>query len=794
MSTAILHQTTCYHCGNDCAGVELVLDDHQFCCDGCRQVYSILSNNGLNNYYHYNDHPGANRAQENPQLDYLLEPSIIRDLIEYEDDAMSIVTFYVPYIHCSSCIWLLENMHKINPAIYYSRVDFLRKQVNIRFAKDDINLKEVVQLMDGIGYEPLISLQDVVKKQAVDKKDNLVKKIAVAGFCFGNVMLLSFPEYLGISGHDQSFKFFFGWLNLLFSVPVTFYSGWGYIQSAWNNLKSRTLTIDLPLALGIVVLFARTWIEVGTQSGAGFADTLCGLIFFLLVGRFVQRKTYYHLSFERDYRSFFPVAVQVIADEREKPVPLAQLQVGDRIRIRHNEIIPADAILLKGDAMIDFSFVTGESVPVNKTLGEVIYAGGRQTGGALELEVVKPVSQSYLTRLWNNEAFTRSQDKRIQTFNQRMSKYFTIALLLVAFGSLAYWLPSNLHRGIASFTAVLIIACPCALALSTPFTMSAALGILDRNLFYFKNAAVVEQMAHVDTIVFDKTGTISITGNSEMQFTGNITAEEKAMIGQACANSAHPLSQLICGHWQAGKHSITSYSELPGEGIKAEIADKQIRVGSARFVFENNNMQPRNNATEVHIKINDEYIGYFSILNRYRDGFYNINSLRSKYRLYLLSGDKGHERKNLAAVFNPGDMYFEQSPQNKLDFIKSLQNKGYKVMMVGDGLNDAGALKQSDVGVVITDNVNNFSPGSDAIMDGRALKKLPHFLNFSKSTVRVIYGSFIISLTYNIVGLSYAVTGRLSPIIAAILMPLSTVTIISFTSLATHWAAKKQKL
>jgi Cu+-exporting ATPase len=791
----IEQQTTCYHCGNDCADERIEQDEKVFCCNGCKEVYSILSQNGLCSYYAYNQHPGVNQAKAIKRFDYLQEPSIIKNLIDYSDEKFTIVTFYIPEIHCSSCIWLLEHLNKINPAIYHTRVDFLRKQVNIRYDTQLISLQEVAGLLDKIGYEPLISLQDVVKKQAFDKKDNLVKKIAVAGFCFGNVMLLSFPEYLGISAYEQSFRQFFGWLNLAFCLPVLLYSSTGYFKSAWTNLKNKVLNIDFPLALGIAVLFVRTAVEILTHTGAGFADTLCGLVFFLLIGKFVQRKTYYHLSFERDYRSFFPVAVQVLDGDNERPVPLSDIQPGQRILIRNNEIIPADAILLKGDARIDFSFVTGESVPVNKVLGEVVYAGGRQTGEAIELEVVKPVSQSYLTRLWNNEAFSRPQGDRIQTFSERVSKYFTIALLLIAFGSLFFWLAADASRAISAFTAVLIIACPCALALSTPFTMSAALSIFDKNFFYLKNTAVVEQLAHIDTIVLDKTGTITINGDTAI--TPHITAAEveKQMIYSLCANSTHPLSRLICQHLNNYiKLNTNSYYEVPGRGITADVGGHFIKVGSAKFVDVMQAEAVSDKKTEVHVSIDEKYIGYFTIQQQYRDGFRAVKSLSSAYRLYLLSGDHGHEREALSSIFPMEDMFFERTPQEKLDFIKQLQQNGHKVMMIGDGLNDAGALRQSDLGIAITDNVNNFSPGSDAILDGRALKKLPVFLKFSKDALRVVYISFCISLTYNAVGLSYAVSGKLSPLIAAILMPLSTFTIISFTSLATHLTAKKRKL
>lgn len=790
----VLTKTTCYHCGDEYLTTSYSIDEKQFCCNGCESVYAILADSGLCNYYSYNDHPGANRIRVDKRFDYLAESTIINALLDYSDDRISIISFYIPHIHCSSCLWLLEQLNRFNPAIHYSRVDFLKKQLTVRFDQHQMNLQQLVELLYDIGYEPLISLQDVIKEQNKAEKGNIVQRIAVAGFCFGNVMLLSFPEYFGLTSYEQNFKYFFGYLNILFSLPVVFFSGRGYFFSAWNNLKSRVLNIDFPLAMGIAILFLRTLFEILTHTGAGFADTLCGLVFFLLIGKFVQQKTYHHISFERDYRSFFPVAVQIISEGKEKPIPLSGLVTGHRMVIRHNEIIPADAILLKGQALIDFSFVTGEAVPVNKTLGEIVYAGGRQTGEAIELEVIKPVSQSYLTQLWNNEAFNRKQDNRMKTFNETVSKYFIFVLIAIAVGALLTWLPFNYRRGIDAFTAVLIVACPCALALSTPFTMSAALSIFDKNFFYLKNTAVVEQMARIDTLVMDKTGTITTGSGKRIDLGGNLTGDQQQLIYSACANSIHPLSRMICQYFgDLKKLNVSNYREIAGKGITADIAGHQLRIGSGELIF--GYFAEAKLMTRVHLMIDGLYLGYFGFHHEYRDGLKQIAELAPAYSLYLLSGDQDHERSELLRYFHDDrHLYFGQSPQQKLDRIETLQKQGLKVMMLGDGLNDSGALKQSDLGIAVTDNVNNFSPGSDAILDGRSFGKLPAFLRFSKDTVKIIHASFLISLTYNLVGLSYAVTGRLSPLVAAVLMPVSTVTIISFTTLATHFAAKRRKL
>lgn len=792
--TLTLVKPSCYHCGEECLTSTYQSDDKSFCCLGCQNVYTILSGAGLCSYYNYNDHPGTTRKRTDKRFDYLSDPSILSELLDYSDERLSIITLYIPQIHCSSCLWLLEQLNRFNPGINYSRVDFLKKQLNIRFDPEKISLQQLVELLHDVGYEPMINLQDIIKDQNKTGKGNLVQKIAVAGFCFGNVMLLSFPEYFGLSKYEQTFRNFFGYLNILFCLPVVFFSGLGYFVSAWHNLKNKVLNIDFPLALGIAVLFLRTAGEILMHTGAGFADTLCGLVFFLLIGKFVQQKTYHHISFERDYRSFFPVAVQVMVNGKEKPVPLSDLIMGHRMVIRNNEIIPADAILLKGQALIDFSFVTGEAVPVSKTLGEIIYAGGRQTGEAIEMEVIKPVSQSYLTQLWNNEAFSRNKDTRMKTFNEKVTKYFTFILITIALGAFIAWLPFSLRRGIDAFTAVLIVACPCALALSTPFTMSAALSIFDRNFFYLKNTAVVEQLAAIDTLVMDKTGTITTGSSKRIDLGGQLTEEQRLLIYSACANSIHPLSRMICQY--LGGHEklpVTNYQEIAGKGITTAINGHALRIGSGDLIF--GYFSEAKLITRVHLMIDGTYLGYFGFHHDYREGLKDISKLAPAYSLYLLSGDQDHERSELIRFFQAEDhLFFDQSPQEKLDRIKSLQQNGMTVMMLGDGLNDSGALQQSDLGVAVTDNVNNFSPGSDAIMDGRSFHLLPAFLRFSKDTVIIIHLSFLISLTYNFIGLSYAVTGRLSPLVAAILMPVSTVTIISFTTLATHFTAKRRKL
>ena len=493
----------------------------------------------------------------------------------------------MPQMHCSSCIWLLENLFKINPAIIHSEVNFLKKNVTVKFNPQKISLKGTVELLTSIGYEPQINLEDAEDKKLQSTNKKLIYKIGITGFCFGNIMLLSFPEYLNINMSDSFFIKFFGWLNLFLSLPVFFYSSSDYFISAFKGLRKKILNIDVPISLGILVLFLRSAVEVVTQTGAGYFDSMTGLVFFLLIGKLFQNKTYETLNFERNYKSYFPLSVILKKDESEVSIPVSKLNVGDRIIIRNNEIIPADSVLFGGEGNIDYSFVTGESKLSPKVLGELVYAGGKQIGSAIELEVIKEVSQSYLTQLWNNEAFKNRAESNFATISNKVSKYFTIAILSIALASFLFWLPNSIHTALNVFTAVLIVACPCALALSIPFTLGNTIRIFGKNKFYLKNVHVIEELAKINQIVFDKTGTITQTTQSKIKFIGpELTELNSIMIKSLVKNSTHPLSKKIYDSLDCQANlNVNSFKEMQGKGIEGEILGKQIKLGSTGIHF-----------------------------------------------------------------------------------------------------------------------------------------------------------------------------------------------------------------
>ena len=791
-----MQQQPCYHCGETC-DASIKIEEKAFCCEGCKQVYLLLSETDMCNYYDLDKTPGISakgRFTDN-RYAYLDNEEVQSKLLRFRDGKQAHVQFYLPTMHCASCIWLLENLHRINPAVIHSQTNFQRKEILVIFDVQKTSLRKIVELLAFVGYEPYITLNDGEKKK--DKKINRshIFKIGVAGFAFSNIMMLSFPDYFA-GGHigDTQLRNTFTYVSLLLSLPVLLFSASEFFISGWKGLRQGWLNIDAPIALAVLMAFGRSVYEILTHTGPGYLDSMSGIVFFMLVGRWFQNRTYDAFSFDRDYKSYFPLGVTRVKDNQEVNVPVINLQKGDVILVRNEEMVPADGILLKGRGSIDYSFVSGETTPVDKNKGELLYAGGKQMGTTITVEVVTPVSQSYITQLWNNDVFNSKKNKS-ESFVHPWSRYFTYTLFALAFFSALYWYQVDSTKILPAITSVLIVACPCSLLLSATFTYGNMLGIYGRKKLYLKNANVIEALGKVDTIVLDKTGTLTHHHAADIRFEGDLlSAEEKSMVQAVAAQSTHPLSKMISRSLMADQQeglSLEAFQELSGKGLEATVNHRQVRIGSSSFIREDGSLELAEPG--VHIRFDDEVKGRFVINNMYRDGIAEMASQlkAAGYDVHLLSGDNDTERKNLAALFGEDlHVLFRQSPQDKLEYIKKLQLQGKNVMMLGDGLNDAGALRQAQVGIAVTDATNLFSPASDGILDGSQVGQLAQMLRYAKTGKRIVTVSFILSILYNIVGLSFATQAKLSPLIAAILMPASSISIVVVVSVYARITAR----
>lgn len=776
-------ETGCFHCGDEVIGKAIIYDEKAFCCNGCKTVYQLLKDNDLGGFYTMEANAGAKPTQSNQHKYAFLEVDSIRSkFIDFEDEKSARVTLFLPQIHCSSCIYLLENIAKIEPAILSCQVNFAKREASLVFDHQKLTLAQLALLLDRIGYAPNFGNRSQTEKK-IDK--TYLYKLGIAGFAFGSIMLWSFPEYLGIEGDNPEFRNFTSYLSFAVSLPVLFYSASEYFISAYKALRYKSLNLDVPITIGIIALYLQSTYSIIIGDGPGYMDSFAGFIFFLLIGKWFQNKTYKTLSFERDYTSYFPVAVtRLVAEnsslDKEEIIEIEQLHVNDKILIRNEEVIPCDSVLLSESAKIDYSFVTGESNPVTKQKGDFIYAGGKLLGQRIELQVEKESNRSHLTQLWND---VKTEKKTATSFiyQDKLSIYFLIIILIISGTAAIVWLFIDPSRITQIVVAILIVACPCALALSAPFTFGNVMRLLGRKGLYLKNTTVIEQLNAITDIVFDKTGTLTTGTTHHVEYIGEALNSDQLDAVYSLANSStHPLSRAIVQNLRSknisANNPIEEFNELSGKGILGKTNGMVVRIGNAEFT---NQKTIDFNETSTFISIDDSLHGRFIFTSELRVGIDKLLKNLGTYQLHVLSGDRDKDKQLLETLFPANSiLLFEQTPKDKLNYIEKLKQQNKHVLMVGDGLNDAGALGKADVGIAVSEDVFRFTPSSDAIIESSKLSQLDKLLSVSNFSSTILKVCLLFSISYNVVGLSFAISGHLTPLVAAILMPISSITVV----------------
>jgi Cu+-exporting ATPase len=779
---------SCYHCGDSIIGKAISFDQHDFCCNGCKSVYQLLNDNQLGSFYTLEAKGGSKPSESNQHKYAFLEVESIRNkFIAFEDENSAKIVLFLPQIHCSSCIYLLENLAKLLPAVYSCQVNFAKREASITFDPAQLSLAELALFLDKIGYAPNFGNRNQTEK----KLDKLfMYKLGIAGFAFGSIMLWSFPEYLGMDDTDANVRNFTAFLSLGISIPVLFFSASDYFISAFKALRFKSLNLDVPITIGIIALYLQSFFSIINSEGPGYMDSFAGFIFFLLIGKWFQNKTYKSLSFERDYTSYFPVAVTRLTDSKEEIIEIEGLKIGDVILIRNEEIIPCDATLLSPDTKIDYSFVTGEATLITKKEGDFIYAGGKLSGKAIQLQVLKESNRSHLTQLWNDVI---SEKEVATTFKvqDQLSIYFLVIILIISGIAALAWSFIDLQRVTQIVVSILIVACPCALALSAPFTFGNTMRALGRKGLYLKNTRVVEQINGITDIVFDKTGTLTSSSFQSIEYSGDsLSSEELSMIVVLANSSTHPLSRGIVKQYQAtstAELELLHFEESQGKGISGSINHRMVKIGNGVFTGQK---EIEKNETSTYISIDNTIFGRFIFTSQIRTGIELLLRSLPEYNLHLLSGDTEKDKQLFTELFPENStLLFEQTPQNKLNFIQQLKAKGNRVLMIGDGLNDAGALGIADVGIAVSEDVFRFTPSSDAIIEASKLGELNRLISISKFAKTILTTCLIFSLAYNVVGLSIAISGNLTPLVAAILMPISSITIVLITTFMMRFKA-----
>jgi Cu+-exporting ATPase len=809
-------RTVCRHCGDECGSGAVVTTSGPFCCAGCESVFSILASNHLQSFYTLAAGAGVSQKSVSPldrsRFAALDDPAVASRLVTFDDGRIARATLSLPTIHCASCVWLLEQLWRFDPGVRRAEVDLLRRAVHVDFAPGETTIRRIAEAVASLGYEPVITLEEG-RTSLSPAMRRLYLQLGVAGFAFGNIMLFSIPRYANGGPLDGGFQRLFDALNVLFALPVLLFSAADYFRIAWRAVRTHVMALEIPVALGLAVLFVRGIVDIATARGEGFMDSFSGLVFFLLIGRLFQQKAFDRIAFDRSFRSFLPLSVETERDGRGVAVPIAQLRAGDRIRVRPHEVVPTDATLLDGTGDVDYAFITGESTPVTVRAGDVVRAGGRVLGRAVRLRTERAVSHSQLANLWSHQVFDRPKEPWLTTVAARFGGWFTVgAIGLAAVGAVAWW--PDAARSASVATAVLIVACPCALTLAAPVTLGTAMGVLGTRGVYLKNPAIALDLSRIDTVVFDKTGTLTAAGDNRVEPQG-LTSAALVRVAALASQSVHPTSRAIAAGLdrllgdlppQGGSQEmsqgpvasafnrkdqparITDLRDEPGSGLSAVVDGVPVAIGTPAFVAARTGRGAPAPAGATAVAAGAER-GWIRVSHAARAGIdHAAEALAAVHELSLVSGDHDGERARWRRLFG-ARMQFGQSPADKLAFVRSAQARGRRVLMVGDGLNDAGALAAADVGMAVSDATACMTPACDVVISGGRLSQLPAFLAYARRARGVVIACLVVSLVYNALGLWLALTGQLTPLASAILMPVSSLTVVGLSSGTMRWFA-----
>lgn len=784
---------TCHHCGKNTSQNLIIFNHLPFCCSGCKTVYRLINESDLANFYSLYPKKG-NRPLKDRNYPFLQDESFRKKWETFREGKKVQITLAIPGIHCSACIWVLEHLPQMEEGILNAEVHFTKRRLILFFDENRISLQSICSLLNQLGYPPDFSLSSQKKGEKNKEKRTLWLKIGIAGFAFGNTMFLSIATYFETNDlWLMDLRPWFDSLMFAMSVPVVFFAANEYFIHAHKSLQNKIWSLDLPIALGISVLFLKSIHNAFFLNTLPYFDSLTGLVFFLLLGKFMQRKVYDSFSFERDYQSFFPMAVSVLTeDNTEKTIHVSEIKKGNQMVLKPDEIVPVDAKAISSSVVLDYSFVSGESREVGLEKGAEIFAGGRVKKKAIGVEAQKSLDQSYLIQLWNKKKNKEKPLGKSLSPADRFSRFFTPTIVSVSLVAGLVWGFIDPSRVVEVMAAVLIVACPCALALSGPFVLGNMLRYFGRIGFYLKNTDAILRIAATDHWVFDKTGTLTQIGSDKVSFFGNKALEgiEKKVLRSIVYQSNHPLSKAIFNHLDKYEWSREiQIKQFPGYGIETEIEGHLYRLGSSDFI--KGGVSEGQNSSCVFVEIDGVYRGGFSIKQNFRRDIEVLFKKVGNRAISILSGDSPHEQDYLEKITPPQTtLLFEQNPFEKIHYIQKL-NKTQKVLMFGDGLNDAGALKRSHAGIAISNQNHMFTPACDAILLGEKLPKFNLIFNTLTKSIQRVRISLIFSLLYNLIGISIAVMGYLNPIIAAILMPLSSITVVLFATLSTALLYKK---
>jgi Cu2+-exporting ATPase len=796
------HNSSCFHCGlpvTERYHATVGGAERDFCCLGCQAVCCAIFEAGLQGYYQ--------RTPEGVLLAPPPEPPKDIDIYDLDEVQQEFITrtgdlrdihLLVEGIHCPACVWLIERVMLREPGVQSANVNLTAKRIHLRWDSRRNKLSSMIRALARIGYSAVP--YDPENAEGVIKKANrsMLFRLFFAGFAMMNMIWISIALY---SGADKGeFRDFFHWMGFALATPTLLYAGYPFYRGAIGGMRVGRLTMDLPIAIGLSVTYAYSTYITATANKIGevYFDTVTNLIFVILIGRYLEGMFRHQaLSATKRLMELQPRVATVMLDGREQITPTRGVRLGDHVLIKPGYKVPVDGIVLEGHSAVDESMLSGESVPVSKSIGAKVSAGTLNTSGALLVEVSSTLQNTTLAKIIRLVEEAQASKAPIQRMADTIVPWFVLVTLICAALTFFIWQRDSFELALMAATSVLIITCPCALGMATPMSVAVASGLGAKHGILIKNGLVLETLSKVTHFVFDKTGTLTEGRMSvaHMRTAPDFAAQDILRVAAAVERySEHAAARAIVAEARQLNFrdvAVQGFHASAGLGVQADVNGKSVLLGSLEWLVRNgitpnSGLQAEAHEFEdegmscVHCALGTAHVALFALTDKLReDAPQLVNELRAAgIGMTLLSGDRRAVAVAIARQLGGMDVIAEVLPQDKDQEIQRLQQRGEVVAMVGDGVNDAPALIRADVGIALGSGTDVSVESADIVLMHNELDKVRLATLLSRRTLLTIKQNIGLSFMYNLIMVPLAMMARVDPLVAAITMPISSLVVI----------------
>jgi Cu+-exporting ATPase len=775
----------CSHCQLELDESMMIKEDDNpelnFCCNGCQGVYHLLQDDGLDSFY---DKLGKTKLNQPIALD---EDSSSFDMesfkqryIKTTNEGFSRVDLIIEGIHCAACIWLNEKLLDEMDGVVEANINFTNNKAKIVWDEDIVDLSAIVDKIRSIGYNAYPYDRGEVEKKATKNNRDYFLRMSVAIFASMNIMMIGVAKYTGFfTGMEDDVVKMVHIAEFIFSTPVLFYSGWVFYKGAFYGLKNKIVNMDLLVSTGASLTYIYSLYVLFGGNGHSYFDSVAMIITFVLVGKYLEVIGKKGAVDTMDkIKAYIPLEATLIVDDGKKVVPIDSIKAGDIIEVKNGEKASVDGEIISGISSFDESSISGESIPVVKNVGDKVYSGTINTDKVIRYKALKNYADSTLNHIVELLEDSLSSKPKIEETTNEVSKYFSITILLIAFVTFFGWyfLEPDFEHSLIITISVIIIACPCALALATPIASLVGVSWLSSKGILFKEAKFIEVFSQADVFVFDKTGTITEGKLNVKSADGSLNKEELNILYSLADSSTHPVSvaikkYLVKEHNGLEHLELENIDQLPALGISAKYDGKNIFGGKSK---------EKSEFTTYQFSIDEKVIATFELEDSIKEeALETIKYLQeNNIKVIMCSGDNEKVVAKVAHEVGIENYHASMTPEQKADFISSLKNENKTVVMVGDGVNDAIALSRADISIAMGKGADISLDVSDVVVLNDKLDGVKDSVYISKRTFRFIKQNLTISLIYNIVTIPIAIAGYVIPLVAALSMSLSSLLVV----------------